>query len=164
MYGLLGAFSNCIIRGGGIDYIFPGLSAKLKGLRWINALIFGGALLYHSHDYRLALTGLAGMAAGQSFGLSSYIGAMLGTNPSHGRLWGFLMMTLRGAIWVACLLPMAYFINWHILYFLPAALLMGAVYYSMILLFNGYSKGILNFWPVSEIIYGIILWAPIYFL
>lgn len=164
LISLLGAFSNYFIRGGGVESAFLN-NRNVPGLRYVNALIYGGLAWYLSHSMVLGCLLCIGMFFGSTLSLGEYIIAMQGEDEDHSRLWGIMRMSLRGAIWGSCIALTA-LISWTDvpMLFYPLTILAGAtqgiVVYQCIKNIN-WNNNVWNFWTISEMIHGAILWATL---
>ena len=188
LLALIGSFVNCFIRGGLVNtvilnpYKSSKIVLKLIALGLVHVDPLNGTLsLNFTREYNAILYGLVcsfyyspiicllaalGMLVGSLPGWGSYIGAMLG-NPPHTRLWGVMMMTLRGMFWCLCLFVPVFYLTHQLNQFMLVPFCsMGIVYMSTILFFQALPKlsgEVINHWTTAEIIYGPLLWLPLAF-
>ena len=170
---LLGAFMNCFIRGG---LIKVALGREIPGLRIINALIFGVCAWQLSSSLLTGGLLLAGMLSGSALPLGNFIRAMLGDDPAHDEAWGYMRMTLRGALWGATIAASALIAShWHpmphLWLFCGLAVFCGAMQGVITLFFIdlkrvGYLPETkwLNAWTLPEIVHGPFMWLPLLYL
>lgn len=145
-----------------------------------NAAIFSGVVFYLTYDWALSALGFVSMWIGASFGWGAYIGALYGLKPElkeqafidvfigwakkWPRVWGFLGLSLRGAVWGLCLAAAFYYRGYPeiAIDFIVSGAFMGVAYFLSwwwVKTRIGDNAGLA--WGLSELIFPLFLFSPL---
>jgi len=157
IYGLIGAVSNWLVRGGGIEPLVN--RDNIPGLRWVHAAIYGVTFAVATGIWWHGFPAFALMAAGQSFKWGTLIKRIM-----DGKFLGILQLSARGGLWGLFLAAGGILAqNWlYASLCILTGLTMGVVYWMMWRIFRQ-EKGnaAFNHWTCSEMLYGFLTWLPL---